>query len=124
MTEQPDDIAQADEAPPGLNQRPTDLAVSDVPRRAIASRQWAGVATARTRLAELAANPAVVATATATATVGTGVALSLLRQALKSTALSQSRVAAPVAVTLHIVQHVHVVHHVVHHVSRPMLPPG
>lgn len=109
------------DAPVALHQRATELAVPEAPVRTLAMRQRAGVAEVRARLAELAANPVLVAAATATATVGTTVAISALRHALHSGGLSRSRAAAPIAVTLQIVQHVHV-HHVVHHVVRPALP--
>ncbi len=103
-----------------------ELMVPDRRAHAVPTRRWApAVAALRSRLPELARNPAVVATAT----LGTGLAATVVREALRSRALPAQSAPAPIAVSGFIVHHVHVVHHVVqqvsvvHHVGRPMLPP-
>ncbi len=104
-----------------------ELVVPARTAHAVPTRRWApAVAALRSRLPELARNPAVVATVT----VGTGLAATAVREVLRSRALPAQSAATPIAVSGFIVHHVHVVHHVVqqvsvvHQVNRPMLPPA
>ncbi len=103
-----------------------ELVVPPGSAHAVPTRRWApAVAALRTRLPELARNPAVVATAT----LGTGLAATVVREVLRSRALPAQSAATPIAVSGFIVHHVHVVHHVVqqvsvvHDVRPPALPP-